>query len=91
MDSLLVINDNMYSKLEKDKNNVTFNIIGKIVMQYLINIEDGIKKISKNNYNTREYYNYFTNLPGHYNQELQLNKALLFIGTFIGIILFICS
>lgn len=97
MDSLLVINDNMYSKLEKDKNNVTFNIIGYDYNNWEYSyktsdkIEDGIKKISKNNYNTREYYNYFTNLPGNYNQEVQLNKALLFIGTFIGIIFFICS
>lgn len=97
MESLLVVNDNIYSKLEKDKNNVTFNIFAYDYNNWENShttsdkIEDGIKKISKNNYNKGEYYDYFTNLPGYYNQEVQLNKSLLFIGTFIGIIFFICS
>lgn len=97
MQSFLVVNDKLYSKLEKDRTNVNYNVIGydydnwESSFKTSSKITDEVKKNSQNNYAKGEYYEYFSNLPDVYKDEVQLNKSLLFIGTFIGIIFFICA
>lgn len=97
MKTFMVVNDNLYLKLEKDSNNTEYIINGynydnwEKSYETAIKIQNGIDRTSKNNFDKGEYYDFFDNLPQMYKGEVQLNKSLLFIGTFIGIIFFICS
>lgn len=94
---IVVVNDNLYSQLEKDDGNIKYYVNGYKYDNWESSasldekIQNKLGKISINNYERRQVYDSLLSLPKIYEDSIKINNKWLLIDNLVGVLLFICS
>lgn len=94
---VVVVNDKIYSQLEKDLGNTTVNVTGYDYNNWEDStkvdeiIQNKLKSTSINNYEKRQEYDSFFSLPKLYENNSKINNNIIFIDVFVSIVCIIIS